>query len=58
MYNKGRLYQDVEMRKGLVGFTTTDYKLNKVLGVSSFRLFVVSSVIKIAGLIVAVKLAA
>lgn len=37
------------MKPGLVGFTTNKYRLEKVLGVSSFRLFLFTSAVKITG---------
>lgn len=45
------------MRPGLLGYTINNYKMNKVLGVSNFRLVMVTEAIKIAALLLSVKLA-
>jgi hypothetical protein len=57
MSDKGRIYQDTQIRPGLVGYTTNRYRLNKILGVSSFRLFMATSIIKIAGAVILISLA-
>lgn len=57
MSDKGRIYQDTQIRPGLLGYTTTSYRLNKILGVSSFRLFMTTSITKIAGAVLLISLA-
>ena len=57
MSDKGRLYQDTKMRPGLLGFTTNGYKMNKIVGVCSFRLFLTTACIQLTGIAILASLA-
>ena len=55
-YNNGKIYQDAHIKPGLLGYTTTKFRPSRVLGISSFRLFVFTAACKVTAFLYFAKM--